>query len=165
MTSSNVPPTSDQKFEDPLENYDPPNYEDPLEAALDSRAVSELQAQPCEIISADTTVADAVGQLAHLHHASLLIERDGKLVGMFTDRDLLDRVVLEYEACKDQPVSSVMTSDPVYVRETDSPAAVLAIMAVSGFRHVPVLAGDGAITGIVSPRRITEFLLEHSSPE
>jgi CBS domain-containing protein len=78
---------------------------------------------------------------------------------------LLDRVLLEYDEIRDQPVRSIMTADPVFVSDSDSPAAVLCVMAVSGFRHVPVLDADGAIAGIVSPRRITEFLLEHSPPD
>lgn len=165
MTSTDIPATPDDEFADPLENYDPPAYEDPLEEALDTRSMSELQAQPCETINSSKTVAEAVQQLANLQHASLLVEEDGKLVGVFTDRDLLDRVALEYDECKDQPVSTVMRTDPVYVDETDSPAAALAVMAISGYRHVPVLSGDGTIVGIVSPRRITEFLLEHSASE
>ncbi len=165
MAESNQPPIPDDEFADPLENYDAPDYADPLEEALDTRRVSDLQAQPCETISVDTTVADAVKKLATIHHACLLVEEGGRLAGMFTDRDLLDRVVLEYQECRDQPVHTVMIPDPVYVSESDSPAAVLAVMAVSGYRHVPVLDADGMIAGVVSPRRITEFLLEHSPSE
>ena len=162
MSEVNPPPIPEDEFTDPLENYDAQTYADPLEEALDTRHVSDLHAQPCETISADATVADAVKQLTALHHACLLVEDQGKLVGLFTDRDLLDRVVLEYEEIRDQPVRSVMTAEPVFVADSDSPAAVLCVMAVSGFRHVPVLDADGAIAGIVSPRRITEFLLENS---
>lgn len=154
----------EDEFVDPLENYDPPAYNDALEEALDTRNVSELHAQPCETIPADATVGEAVRRLADLHHACLLVEEEGKLVGVFTDRDLLDRVVLEYADIKEQPVRSVMTPDPVYVTESDPPAAVLCVMAVSGYRHVPVLTLEGKIAGVVSPRRITEFLVEHSPP-
>ncbi len=43
---------------------------------------------------------------------------------------------------------------------TDSSAAVLNVMAISGFRHVPVLSLDGKIVGIATPQRVTSFLLE-----
>ncbi|MCA9108506.1 MAG: CBS domain-containing protein [Planctomycetaceae bacterium] len=165
MANSNPPPIPDDEFSDPLENYDAPVYADPLEEALATRTVTDLAAQPCETISADTSIAEALKKLASIHHACLLVEDEGRLAGLFTDRDLLDRVVLEFEDCRDQPLRTVMTPDPVYVSESDCPAAVLAVMAVSGFRHVPVLDADGMIAGIVSPRRITEFLLEHSPSE
>ena len=165
MPKTNPPPIPDDEFADPLENYDGPAFSDALDQALDTGHVSDLQAQPCETISADTSIADAVERLAAIHHACLVVEDEGRLVGLFTDRDLLDRVVLEYEECSELPVRTVMTRDPVYVTESDSPAAVLAVMAVSGYRHVPVLAADGTIAGIVSPRRITEFLLNHSPSE
>lgn len=165
MADLNPPPIPEDEFADPLENYDAPVYADALEEALATRTVADLEALPCETIPADMSISEAVKKLAAIHHACLLVEEEGRLAGLFTDRDLLDRVVLEYEDCRDQPVRTVMTPDPVYVSESDCPAAVLAVMAVSGFRHVPVLNADGMIAGVVSPRRITEFLLEHSPSE
>ena len=67
-----------------------------------------------------------------------------ELVGVFSDRDVLERVALEYDQVKDRPVQR--TDDrrtPWCVYESDSAAAALSIMAVSGFRHVPVTNVDG----------------------
>jgi CBS domain-containing protein len=82
-------------------------------------------------------------------------------VGVFSDRDVLDRIALEYEQVKDRPVSEFMTTDPIYAYESDSAAAALSIMAVSGVRHVPVTNIDQKVVGIVSPQRVTEFLRKH----
>jgi CBS domain-containing protein len=49
----------------------------------------------------------------------------------------------------------------VFAYETDSAGAALSVMAVSGFRHVPVLDVDDKIVGIVSPPRVTAFLQQH----
>ncbi len=145
-------------FQDPLENYDPKQYADPLEEAFATRPVADIQSTPYASVSPETSVADAMEKLANLHVACLLVEQEGKLVGVFSDRDVLNRVALEYEEVKDHPVSEVMTSDPVFVYDTDSSATVLTVMAVSGFRHVPVVTLDGAIVGIASPHRVTAFL-------
>lgn len=145
-------------FQDPLENYDPKTYADPLEEALAERTVAEIQATPYASVTPDTSIAEAVQRLANLHVACLLVEQDGKLLGVFSDRDVLKRVALEYDELEDHPVSEVMTPDPVYVYDTDSSATVLTVMAVSGFRHVPVVSHDGTIVGIVSPHRVTGFL-------
>ena len=92
-----------------------------------------------------------------------MVEENGKLVGVFSDRDVLDKVALEFDAVKDRPVRELMTTNPVYVCETDTPAAALAVMAVSGFRHVPLVKLDETILGIISPQRVIKFLREHSA--
>ncbi|REJ72229.1 MAG: CBS domain-containing protein [Planctomycetota bacterium] len=162
QNSGGVP---DPNFEDPLSQYDPPEYSDPLEQSLVEEKVGVLQTQPYESVPPDATIREAVEKLIRIHHACLLVEEDGKLVGMFTDRDFLNRVALEYEELADQPVSSVMVKDPVYVYETEDAAATLSVMAVSGFRHVPFLNLEHKLVGIVTPRRVTQFLHEHASPE
>lgn len=148
-------------FEDPLENYEPPTFDDPIEQALHDEPVSAIRAQPHIAIPADTTVGAALQQMVGQHIACLMVEDQGKLVGVFSDRDVLDKVALEYDAMLDRPVSEVMAADPVFVHDTDSAAAALAVVAVSGFRHVPVVDPENNIVGIVSPQRITQFLQSH----
>ncbi len=152
-------PTPDpEEFQDPLENYDPKTYDDPLEEALAEETVEQIRHEPMATISPDTTVQAAVEQLAGLHVACLLVEEDGQLLGVFSDRDVLDKVAFEFDKVKDEPVRSVMTDDPIYVYDTDSSAAAFSVMAVAGFRHVPVLDLQQKLVGIVSPQRVTEFV-------
>lgn len=153
--------TQNDEFQDPLENYDPPQYDDPLQRALAEEKVTAIQSQPYTSVSLDTSVADAIQKLVGKEIACLLVEEDGRLVGVFSDRDILDKVALEYEDVKDLPVRDVMTSDPVYVNESDSAAAALAVMAVSGYRHVPVVGLEHKLVGIISPQRVTRFLRDH----
>ena len=152
-----------EQFQDPLENYDPPEFKDPLEQALHDCQVAEIQTHPYVSISPDATIETALQQLAQSHVACLLVEEDGKLLGVFSDRDFLNKAALEYDDIKARPVREVMTSDPIYVFDTDSAAAALAVMAVSGYRHVPVVNLEHKLTGIVSPLRVLGFLKEHSS--
>ena len=152
---------ADNDFEDPLENYDPPTYDDPLEQALADEKATAIQSQPYASVTADTSVEDAIKQLVGDDIACLLVEDEGKLVGIFSDRDILDKVALEYDAVKDSSVKDVMTTDPVYVVDTDSASATLTVMAVTGYRHVPIVDLDRTIVGIVSPQRVTRFLRDH----
>lgn len=146
-------------YQDPLENYEPHEYDDPIEQALAEQAVTSIQHHPFAIIPPTTSIRDAVAKLAEFHISCLLISDDeDRLVGVFSDRDVLDKVALEYERIKDEPVSSVMTPDPVFVYESDPAAAALAVTAISGFRHVPVLNMNDKVVGIVSPQRMTNFL-------
>ncbi|MHC4878119.1 MAG: CBS domain-containing protein [Planctomycetota bacterium] len=162
---SDTTETNNDEFQDPLDNYDPRQYDDPLEEALSEQTVASLHTQPYMSVSPETPVAEAMQKLLGEEIACLLIEDEGRLVGVFSDRNVLDRVALEYDRVKDQPVSTVMTADPVYVHESDSAAAVLTVMAVSGFRHVPVVDSEEHLVGIVSPLRVTNFLRAHSQPQ
>ena len=153
-----------EEFRDPLEDYDPKHYDDPLERSLAEDSVLLIQATPYASVPPNTPISQAVKRLAELHVACLLVEEDDKLLGVFTDRDVLNNVALECDQVKDRPVSDFMTANPVYVHETDSVAAALCVMAVCGFRHVPVLSLEGKILGIVSPQRVTNFLQEKLHP-
>ena len=148
-------------FQDPLENYEPKVYADPLEEALAEETVEQIRHEPMATISPDTPVHEAVKQLAVSHVACLLVEQDGKLLGVFSDRDILDKVALEFETEKDHPVRDVMTTNPIYVYESDASAAAFSVMAVAGYRHVPVLDLNQALVGVVSPQRVTSFLKQH----
>ena len=161
MSDDSPRDTAADDFQDPLENYEPKSYTDPVERALAEETVEAIQHQPFETISPDTTVSDAVRKLSGLHIACLLVEADVKLVGVFSDRDVLDKVALEYDTVKDRPVREVMTTQPVYVYVTDPAAAALSVMAVSGHRHVPILDLDDRLVGIASPQRVTAFLQRH----
>jgi len=151
----------EDEFQDPLENYEPPAYEDPLEGALGEEKVSAIRSKPLARVSPDTTVEVALQQLVREHIACLLVEDDGKLVGVFSDRDLLNKVALEYDEMKHQPVKEVMTDNPVYIYETESAAAALSVMAITGYRHVPVVDDRENLIGIVSPQRVVQFLRDH----
>lgn len=154
MTDSPSP----EEFQDPLENYDPAEYDDPIKEALAEQTVEAIQHEPFATIAPDTKVCDAVDKLADDHISCLLVQEGKKLVGVFSDRDVLNKVALEYDQVKDQPVSAVMTTNPVYVYESDPSAAALSVMAVSGYRHVPILDSNDNLAGIISPQRVTAYL-------
>jgi CBS domain-containing protein len=165
MNMPNVPnsPSSDEDFQDPLKDYGPKPYHDSLEQALAEEKAVAIQSTPVATVQADTPVSVAVETLSELHVACLLVECDKRLVGVFSDRNVLDRVALEYDQVKDRPVSELMTTDPVVVYDTDSAAAALCVMAVCGFRHVPITNLAGKVVGIISPQRVTEFLRKRAS--
>lgn len=144
-------------FQDPLENYDPKTYNDPVEEAICETQVTKVQHEPYTTISQEETVTNALDKLARDHIACLMVEEQGELVGVFTHREVLNQVALEQDIL-DRPVRDVMTPAPTSVRDDDPVAAALCVMAVHGYRHVPVLGHDNKIQGIVSPQRVTGFL-------
>ena len=146
------------EFEDPLSNYEPRDYGDAVQKALAEETVDAIRSKPYAEITADKTVYGALQALAGLKVASLLVVENGRLVGVFTERDVLERVALQFHEVKDRPVRDVMTSNPVVVYETDPAGAAFSAIAVAGFRHVPVVNVNGEVVGVISPRRVFEFL-------
>lgn len=161
MSDKQVPADEPEAFQDPLQNYEPKVFRDSLEKALAEESVAAIQYRPVAMIAPDTPIDKAVEKLASLQVACLLVEEEGRLVGVFSDRDVLDKVALEFEQLKNKAVREVMTKDPVFVYESDSSAAALSVMAVNGFRHVPVTDVKQTVLGIISPQRVTAFLRKH----
>lgn len=160
--SKENPASRPDEFQDPLENYEPREYDDPLERALAEEEIGTIRHEPFLTIPPTMPVHEAVDQLARLHVACLLVAENSKLVGVFSERDVLAKAALEYEDVKDMPVSEFMTENPIYVYETDSAASALSVMAVCGYRHVPVVDLNDNLVGIISPQRVTEFLMKNA---
>lgn len=149
------------EFDDPLKNYDGPEYTDELERHLLEDTVADLQTTPVETIDASATVRDAINVMNERNIASLLVMEGGELVGIFSERDVLKDVADRFNEIAGHPLRDYMTSDLETVNETDSPAKALNLMATGGFRHVPIVDVDGKMVGILGPRRITRYLTRH----
>ena len=150
--------SNDNEFDDPLEDYDPPQYDDALEEAIGERKVLEIQHEPMTCVPSTATIQEALQMLRQQEVACAMVTEEDRLIGVFSDRDLLKNVALEFNDMKDRPITEVMTADPVFVYEDDTTAAALHVMAVSGYRHVPIVDHEERVVGIVSPDRVLSFL-------
>ncbi|MEI6557193.1 MAG: CBS domain-containing protein [Rhodospirillaceae bacterium] len=98
------------------------------------------------------TVREAARQMSERHVAAVLVtEVDGQLDGIFTERDLLDRVVVPGLNPDVTPLGKVMTPNPATVAPGETVRDALAIMDAKGVRHLPV-AVEGRVLGVVSMR-------------
>jgi CBS domain-containing protein len=101
-------------------------------------------------IEADATVFDAIKRMVEANVGSLLVFEGGKLAGIVTERDYLRRVTLEGRTEKETPVRDIMTSPLVYVTSETSLDECMAVMTERRIRHLPVLADDREVLGLVS---------------
>ncbi len=148
-------------FEDPLSDFEPPEYSCEFQRVLAEESVSALASQPYVHIRASAPIRQAVQALHGSHASSLLVTDNGKVVGIFTERDVLERVAEQFSKLASRPVREVMTTEPTVVYECDPVGTALAAIAVAGHRHVPVLRVDGTLEGIVSPRCVFDFLEQY----
>lgn len=131
--------------------------ESDLERSITSHPVRALVAKRPVTVLAETTVREAVDEMVRHRIGCLLVEDEGKITGIFTERDVLNRVLTE-TASLDGPVAQFMTASPETVSLTDSIAYAMHAMSVGGYRHLPVAGKDGEAVGIISARDLLRYL-------
>lgn len=107
--------------------------------------------QRIELLPASTTVREATRNMAERHIGAVLVGAPESLEGIFTERDVLTRVVARGLDPDSTKLEAVMTPDPDTVGPDDIALHVLERMRASGYRHLPVV-DDGRVVGIVSIR-------------
>ena len=127
---------------------------------LKVECVSRLRPTPPRQVSPQQTVADAVALMRHERVGCVLVCDAGQLVGIFTERDLLRRVLAEDKPLS-LPIAAVMTPDPVTVNPRQAIGCAIKLMEEGGYRHLPVIDEKGRPVGILSVKRIVRYLVEH----
>ena len=127
-----------------------------VEAVIRNKASGELVT-----VEASATVAEAVAVMAERRVGAVLIMTEDRLVGgIFTERDVLVRVVHAGRDPKTTPVSLVMTRDVRFVTPGTTIEAALALMHLNRHRHL--LVNDGPkVHGLVSIGDLVRQLIEH----
>ncbi|RMD85423.1 MAG: CBS domain-containing protein [Candidatus Dadabacteria bacterium] len=109
----------------------------------------------------DDTVMDVINVLKENKIGSVVVtDEDGKIKGIFTERDCLTKVLgTDLDLCE-TPISEIMTKDPVTQPITATIAYALHLMSWGGFRHIPIVDDDGVPIGMVSVKDFVEFIVE-----
>ena len=122
--------------------------------------VSRLEPTPPRAVDRSATVADAVALMRRAGVGCVLVCDGGRLVGLFTERDLMCRVLAVGKALT-LPVIDVMTPAPETVRPKDSIRLAVRRMRAGGHRHLPVVDDDHRPLGVLSVKRVVHYLVEH----
>lgn len=110
-----------------------------------------LEAKGNQVFSVgpDTTVFDALGEMSERDVGALIVMEDGKVVGIFSERDYARKIILAGKASRETSVREIMTSRVIYARPELSLEECLALMTDKRIRHLPVMRGDDLV-GVVS---------------
>jgi CBS domain-containing protein len=112
-----------------------------------------INTQTTHRADADETVLHVAQAMVERNIGAVPILRDGRLVGIFSERDLMKRVVVEGRDPRTTRVDEVMTEDPLTVTPDESLETCMVLMRRHGFRHLLVCEGN-ELRGIVSLRDI-----------
>ena len=127
-----------------------------VEAVVRDRGSDELISVP-----ASATVREAVDVMtARDVGAVLVMNEDGLVAGVFSERDLLVRVVQAGRDLRTTPISLVMTRDVRFVSPGTTIEAALALMHVQRFRHLLVIDGP-RVHGLISMRDLVYQMIRH----
>jgi CBS domain-containing protein len=112
---------------------------------------SVISERKLHVVTSDATVLAAAQHMVAHHVAALPVLDKGVLVGMFTERDALSRVLVKGLDPANTPVAKVMSAHPVTVGADKTLLHALIMMADNGFRHMPFV-DNGELVGVVSVR-------------
>ncbi|WP_439537597.1 CBS domain-containing protein [Methyloversatilis sp.] len=112
--------------------------------------VLEGKAAQIATMEAERTVLDALRLLAEHGIGAVLVTDDGKLAGIFSERDYARRVVLEGKSSSTTLLREVMTSKLIHVTPVNTVDDAMQLMTDKRIRHLPVLDEAGTLVGVVS---------------
>jgi CBS domain-containing protein len=121
----------------------------------------KIASVPPAVVAPGATVLEAIEMMAEHAVGAVAVVENGRLLGIFTERDVMLRVVLRHRFSKETRVGDVMTS-PVETITDESPEEdALVHMVERHVRHLPIVNAQGQLTGMLSIRN----LLEHRVAE
>lgn len=102
-----------------------------------------------QTITPDAPVIDALRLMSAKHIGALLVVEQGRIEGIFTERDYARKIALMGLSSADTPMREVMTRSVMFVRPTQTTEECMQLMTDKRLRHLPVL-DDGKLVGMVS---------------
>ena len=111
--------------------------------------LSQLEQEFLEVAPAATAL-DVIRKMKAAHVGCALVLDGGRLVGIFTERDVLNKLVGKDAAAESTAVRDLMSVNPETLQESDSVATALNKMSMGRYRHIPIQKSDGsyAVTSI-----------------
>jgi len=132
-----------------------------LEEALLSETVSLLAPSVPIKLTVEATVEEAIGQmLANRRAAVVIVNEEGRLIGIFTERDVLTRVVGASRDPRTTKLGEVMTPDPEALAPNDRICYAINRMNNAGYRTVPLVDAEHRPIGVVTVKDVVKWLAE-----
>ncbi len=123
------------------------------------RSLGEIPWEPPLLVSPNKRISEVIELMQRAKRSAVLVFENGEVLGIFTERDVLGRVIGSDNALL-QPVSALMTCSPHVLTERTQLGAALRILALGSYHHLPVLGANKKPVGLVSLQTIVAYLVE-----
>ena len=120
--------------------------------------IADLAHRPPVRVAPRTPLGQVVAALCRHEQGAVLVEDGGRLVGIFSERDLMMRVDHNDGGWAERPVSDMMTPAPTTIRADRDVGDAINLMLTGDHRHLPVVNVDGEVVGMVSIRDILSHI-------
>jgi CBS domain-containing protein len=141
-----------------------PGPED-LESALISTTLTDVVKKAPLLVASQTSMAVVLQAMRDDDRGAALVVEAGKLVGIFTKRDVLMKVAGQPIDLTQSEINTFMTCDPVTLPVDSIVAFALNRMVLEGFRHIPLMDDENRPVAVVSMRNVIEYLSEYFNRE
>jgi CBS domain-containing protein len=131
-----------------------------LRENLNQQSIAQLPPEEPLTVSPDTTVRRTVEAMQRAGVGYALVCRGQALVGIFTERDLIKRVLVP-RVDPDSAVEAYMTAEPVTIRRSEPIGSALRIMFQGHHRHLPVIDDEGVPVGVASVKHLVAYLVDY----
>lgn len=129
-----------------------------------SRVRDIVRNRPLFYVEDRKTVTEVARHMAEVHVGAILVLRGRSLAGVFSERDLMKRVLLERVDADRTPVAEVMSTDLVTVEESATLDEAMELMQSNNCRHLPVMR-DNTVVAFLSMRDLMNFELARKTEE
>ena len=109
-------------------------------------------------VSPDSSVYDALETLEDKNLGALVVTENGKLIGIFTERDYARKVILKGRSSKETLVRDIMSSHPIFVTPDSTISDCMQLMSDKFIRHISVLEND-QLVGIISIGDVVSYII------
>jgi len=120
--------------------------------------IRDMEPPAAVVVPESASIGTVIQVMLDRGLGAVLVQREGRTVGIFTERDVLRRVVLT-GISQETPLRDIMTSDPETLGIDDSVGFALNRMIIGGFRHIPVTDDSGRAVGVLSQRDMVAFVV------
>jgi CBS domain-containing protein len=110
-------------------------------------------------VAPGATVLEALALMADKNIGALLVREEGRLVGIFSERDYARKMVLHGKSSTDTPVAEIMTPKVVTIDPDRTAGECMALMTEKRFRHLPVME-NGQLLGVISIGDVVRAVVE-----
>lgn len=131
-----------------------------LEQAITEKAIRTLKPRTPVCVESSTRVEEAIATMKDQKTGCVLVVDNGRLTGIFSERDVLLKVAAPRLDQHRAKVESVMTRSPETLQMDDPIVFALNKMSMGGFRHVPIVDKQNRPIGVVSVKDIVNFIVE-----
>lgn len=108
-------------------------------------------------VTPNTTAIEAVDKMKAARLGCALVVEEGKLLGIFTERDVLNKLSGKDAVVATTAVKELMSPNPETLSETDSVATALNKMSMGRYRHIPVKKSDGTYS-VTSIKHVLKYI-------